>query len=79
MAQAEELGKLAEYVGGPEYAYLLLPPLEKLTAVDEETVRGKVIGWEFLYAMRMQGRSALTESILYLYYYTVRQLSRYSR
>lgn len=42
MVQAEELGKMITYVGGPEHAYTLLPPLEKLAAIEEEAVRGKV-------------------------------------
>lgn len=42
MALAEELGKLVDAVGGKEYAYYLLPPLENIAAVEEATVRDKV-------------------------------------
>ncbi|WVQ77026.1 hypothetical protein IAR50_006705 [Cryptococcus sp. DSM 104548] len=38
---AEELGNFVEYVGGKEYAYILLGPLENLTAVEETLVREK--------------------------------------
>ncbi|WVQ82727.1 hypothetical protein IAT38_004859 [Cryptococcus sp. DSM 104549] len=38
---AEELGNFAEYVGGKEYAYTVLGPLENLTAVEETLVREK--------------------------------------
>lgn len=38
---AEELGDFAEYVGGSEYAYLILGPLENLAAVEETLVREK--------------------------------------
>lgn len=39
---AEELGEFADYVGGPEYAYLVMGPLENLAAVEETLVREKV-------------------------------------
>jgi len=39
---AEELGGFAEYVGGPEYAWTVLGPLENLAAVEETLVRDKV-------------------------------------
>lgn len=43
LALAEELGKsFEEYVGGPEYAHILLGPLENLSAVEETLVRDKV-------------------------------------
>ncbi|KAL7419260.1 protein phosphatase 2A structural subunit [Cryptotrichosporon argae] len=38
---AEELGNFAEYVGGNEYAYTILGPLENLAAVEETLVRDK--------------------------------------
>ncbi|KAI0078883.1 ARM repeat-containing protein [Panus rudis PR-1116 ss-1] len=42
LALAEELGKnFEEYIGGPEYAHLLLGPLENLSAVEETLVRDK--------------------------------------
>ncbi|CEP13078.1 hypothetical protein, partial, partial [Parasitella parasitica] len=41
LALAEELGKLVDAVGGKEYAYFLLPPLENIAAVEEATVRDK--------------------------------------
>ena len=39
---AEELGGFAEYVGGKEYAWTVLGPLENLAAVEETLVRDKV-------------------------------------
>ncbi|XP_006454350.1 hypothetical protein AGABI2DRAFT_189621 [Agaricus bisporus var. bisporus H97] len=42
LALAEELGKsFEEYVGGKEYAHVLLGPLENLSAVEETLVRDK--------------------------------------
>lgn len=43
LALAGELGDFVEYIGGPEYAHILLQPLENLTAVEETMVRDKVI------------------------------------
>lgn len=43
-ALSEELGNFTEYVGGPEYAHVLLSPLESLAAIEEPLVREKV-GW----------------------------------
>ncbi|KAI9314503.1 armadillo-type protein [Dichotomocladium elegans] len=40
---AEELGNLAEYLGGHEYTYLLLVPLENIAAVEENSVREKAV------------------------------------
>ena len=42
-ALSEELGNFTEYVGGPEYAHVLLSPLENLAAIEEPLVREKVI------------------------------------
>ena len=43
LALAEELGKsFEEYIGGTEYAHLILGPLENLSAVEETLVREKV-------------------------------------
>lgn len=39
---AEELGGFADYVGGREWAFLILGPLENLAAVEETLVREKV-------------------------------------
>lgn len=39
LAMAEELGKLAEHVGGAEHAQVLLLPLETLCAPEEAMVR----------------------------------------
>jgi serine/threonine-protein phosphatase 2A regulatory subunit A len=39
---AEELGRFVDHVGGPEYATLLLAPLEQLAAADETLVRDNV-------------------------------------
>jgi serine/threonine-protein phosphatase 2A regulatory subunit A len=45
LALAEELGKsFEEYIGGKDYAHLLLGPLEHLSAVEETLVRDKVRG-----------------------------------
>ncbi|KAJ7786322.1 armadillo-type protein [Mycena metata] len=42
LALAEELGKnFEEYIGGKEYAHILLGPLENLSAVEETLVRDK--------------------------------------
>ncbi|PRP84552.1 phosphoprotein phosphatase A [Planoprotostelium fungivorum] len=44
LALADELGGFVEYVGGPEHAASLLPPLESLAAsVEETTVREKAV------------------------------------
>lgn len=51
LALAEELGKgMEEYLGGPQYAHLLLGPLENLAAVEETVVRDKVGGDSNVYA-----------------------------
>lgn len=43
LALAEELGRgFEEYIGGKEYAHLLLRPLETLSTVEETLVRDKV-------------------------------------
>ena len=47
-ALSEELGNFVEYVGGPDYAHVLLSPLENLAAIEEPLVRDKVrysCGW----------------------------------
>jgi len=42
LALAEELGRsFEEYIGGPQYAHLLLGPLENLSTVEETLVRDK--------------------------------------
>jgi serine/threonine-protein phosphatase 2A regulatory subunit A len=43
LAMAEELGGFILYVGGVEYAYVLLPPLETLSTVEETCVREKAV------------------------------------
>lgn len=43
LAMAEELGKFVQYVGGTNYAYTLLPPLEQLCSVEETVVREKAV------------------------------------
>jgi serine/threonine-protein phosphatase 2A regulatory subunit A len=42
---AEELGSFAQYVGGPEWAHVILGPLENLAAVEETLVREMVSVW----------------------------------
>lgn len=39
---AGELGDFTEYIGGPQFAHILLQPLENLAAVEETMVRDKV-------------------------------------
>ncbi len=43
LAQAEQLGSFVPYVGGPQYAHLLLPLLENLSTVEETVVRDKAV------------------------------------
>ncbi|GAB7353041.1 hypothetical protein MBLNU459_g3594t1 [Dothideomycetes sp. NU459] len=43
-ALGDELGGFVEYVGGPEYAHVLLSPLENLAAIEELLVRDKAVG-----------------------------------
>ena len=40
---ADELGNLIPYVGGPDFAFHLLPPLENLATVEETVVRDKAV------------------------------------
>ncbi|KAG4300900.1 hypothetical protein PCANB_002893 [Pneumocystis canis] len=42
-ALAEELGNFVQYIGGPQYAHILLSPLESLSAVEEPYVRDKAV------------------------------------
>lgn len=42
-ALSEELGKFVPYVGGPEYATILLPPLNILASTEETLVREKAV------------------------------------
>ncbi|EEH20660.2 hypothetical protein PABG_02891 [Paracoccidioides brasiliensis Pb03] len=42
-ALSDELGNFVEYVGGPEYAHVLLSPLENLAAIEEPLVREKAV------------------------------------
>lgn len=50
---------MVEYVGGPEYAHVLLSPLENLAAIEEPLVRDKVIGILF---SRKQGLTTFRRS-----------------
>ena len=43
LAMAEELGAFIPYVGGVEYAHVLLSPLETLCTVEETVVRDKAV------------------------------------
>lgn len=43
IVEAEELGKMVPYMGGPEYAYYLLSPLEKLASIEDDAVRVKAV------------------------------------
>lgn len=40
---ADELGQFVPYVGGPEFATILLPPLEILASTEETLVRDKAV------------------------------------
>ena len=49
LALAEELGRnFEEYIGGKEYAHVILGPLENLSGVEETLVREKVLFLIFL-------------------------------
>lgn len=55
LALAEELGRdFEEYIGGKEYAHLLLGPLENLSAVEETVVRDKVRAWNPSFSLLFQ-------------------------
>ena len=43
LSLAEELGNFVPYVGGSEYAQVLLPPLEDLCSVEETVVRERAV------------------------------------
>ncbi|CAB0006209.1 unnamed protein product [Nesidiocoris tenuis] len=43
LALAEQLGQFTPLVGGPDYVYCLLPPLESLATVEETVVRDKAV------------------------------------
>jgi serine/threonine-protein phosphatase 2A regulatory subunit A len=43
LALAEELKKLRAYVGGPEFVYMMMQPLETLSAVEESVVHDKAV------------------------------------
>ena len=43
LALADELGGFTQYVGGPDFAFSLLPPLETLASVEETVVREKAV------------------------------------
>jgi hypothetical protein len=42
VALSAELGNFIEYVGGPQWAHVLLSPLENLAQIEEPVVRDKV-------------------------------------
>jgi len=42
-ALGDELGNFVEYVGGPEYGHVLVPPLENLATIEEPLVRDKAV------------------------------------
>jgi hypothetical protein len=44
LALAEQLAVFVPLVGGPDFAYTLLLPLESLATVEESSVRDKVRG-----------------------------------
>lgn len=43
LALAEELGGFTPLIGGPNYAHILLKPLENLAAIEETVVREKAV------------------------------------
>lgn len=43
MALADELGSFVELVGGPDYSYVCIPPLESLSTQEETVVRDKAV------------------------------------
>jgi serine/threonine-protein phosphatase 2A regulatory subunit A len=43
LALADELGSFLPYVGGPDFGYVLLTPLESLCSVEETVVRDKAM------------------------------------
>ncbi|OAA58797.1 protein phosphatase PP2A regulatory subunit A [Cordyceps fumosorosea ARSEF 2679] len=43
VALSEELGTFTEYVGGPQWAHVILSPLENLAAIEEPVVRDKAV------------------------------------
>ncbi|PMB73525.1 Protein phosphatase PP2A regulatory subunit A [Beauveria bassiana] len=43
VALSEELGSFTEYVGGPQWAHVILSPLENLAAIEEPVVRDKAV------------------------------------
>lgn len=43
VALGEELGRFVDYIGGPNFAHILVPPLEKLATVEETVVRDKAV------------------------------------
>ncbi|KAI8360277.1 ARM repeat-containing protein [Mortierella sp. GBAus27b] len=43
LALAGELGDFVEYIGGAQYAHILLQPLENLAAVEETMIRDKAV------------------------------------
>src|ERR1700721_137544 len=72
LALAEELGRnFEQYIGGKEYAHLLLGPLENLSAVEETVVRDKV---RFL-TLSIAGGWSLVNAHIHHYYHDSRLLS----
>ncbi|KAL5604439.1 hypothetical protein BROUX41_002411 [Berkeleyomyces rouxiae] len=43
VALGNELGSFVEYVGGPDWAHVLLSPLENLASIEEPVVRNKAV------------------------------------
>ncbi|KAF8567943.1 Serine/threonine-protein phosphatase 2A regulatory subunit A beta isoform [Paragonimus westermani] len=69
-ALAEQLGTLVPYVGGPEHAASLLPPLEGLAAVEEVSVRDKAVE-----SMRKIATLHTTEAMEFHFYPVVHHLA----
>lgn len=65
LALADEFGKnFEEYIGGKEYAHVLLLPLENLSAVEETLVRDKVrshLPTVFIFQTRSQATESITK------------------
>jgi serine/threonine-protein phosphatase 2A regulatory subunit A len=58
LALAEQLGQFTQLVGGQEFTFVLLPPLESLATVEETVVRDRAV--ESLRQISQQHSQSLT-------------------
>lgn len=59
------MGNFVDYVGGPEYAHILLSPLENLAAIEEPLVREKAslpFSPQIKMKMEMKNKKATTHA-----------------